>query len=190
MLLKNLLPTKKNTRVSVNGTTYFIGMDLGIVDEKTSKPVDVPEKDAAKLLSNERAWRQWDGKAPDPQAKATRPKSAGIQLLDASGDVVKLREDPTVPVMDAEAKAKDADNVAAVESAQAEFEANKQADEPTEEPDPTDPPIPGDGEEWADPDPNYSREWLEACAEAYEVKFRKNISNEKLAEKIKDTMYE
>jgi len=196
MLLRNLLPTKKNTRVLVNGTAYFIGEDLGIVDEETKKPRDVPQEDAARLLKNERAWREWDGKAPEkaaPAPKATKPK--GMQLLDAGGNAIPKPEDATKPVMDVETKAKDADNAAAMQEAQESFETSKQADESTEESDEgeeldEDPPIPNEGEEWADPEPHYSREWLEACAEAYEVKYRKNISNEKLCEKIKDSMYE
>lgn len=197
MLLRNLLPTKKNTAVSVNGHIYFIGPELGIVDKETGKPVDVPQEDAAKLLKNERAWRQWDGKAPDT-TKPTKPARAkgGIQLVDGSGNVIP-KEDATKPVMDAVTKAKDADNTVAMQEAQEKFEASKQADEESEDEDEGevedeggDPPIPEEGGEWADPEPHYSMEWLMACADAYEVSYRKNISAAKLCEKIKDAMYE
>lgn len=53
-----------------------------------------------------------------------------------------------------------------------------------------DPPIPDDdGGEWADPSPEYSMEWLKACAEAYEVSYRGKDKG-KLCEKIKAAMYE
>jgi len=196
-----LLPHKKNTRVMVNGTMYFIGSDLGIVDEQTGKPADVAKEDAAKLLQNERAWREWDGKAPKADKPAKPARAKGMQLVDGAGNTIPKPEDSTVPVMDAETQAKDADNAAAMQEAQEEFEASKQADEEEleeeseeeseeETEDDSDPPIPGEGEEWPDPEPHYSMEWLMACADAYEVKYRKNISAAKLCEKIKDSMYE
>jgi hypothetical protein len=52
-----------------------------------------------------------------------------------------------------------------------------------------DPPIPEEGEEWADPSPDFSLEWLRACAEAYEVAY-KGKDKKKLAEKIRAAMYE
>jgi hypothetical protein len=52
-----------------------------------------------------------------------------------------------------------------------------------------DPPIPADGEDWADPDPGYSIEWLKACADAYEVSYGKTIKPKTLADRIKKAMY-
>ena len=52
-----------------------------------------------------------------------------------------------------------------------------------------DPPIPATlAEEWADPDVSYSLEWLQACAQAYNIKYR-GKDKAALVEKIKTAMY-
>lgn len=175
MQLQNLLPHKKNTTVCVNGHVYAIAQDL-IIRDPAGNAVDVPQEDAAKLLANAEAWR---AVGATPAVKATREEAkAGLKLVLADGTQVAPEgraEDATKPAME----------VSAVVAAQDAFEAKKKG----ELPEPKDPPIPKAGEEWADPLPSYSLEWLQACAKAYKVKY-KGKDKAALVEKIKDAMYE
>ena len=158
MLIKNLLEHKKNTTVLVNGHTYAIAQDRVIRDPE-GNPQNVPEEDAVKLLANQEAWAIYD---PSQVAKVA-PRAADrprIQLVTATGDVL-----PPPPL------APQAAPVAASEPAPVQ-----------------DPPIPAEGEEWADPQETHSLDWLQACAKAYKIKV-KSKDKAALVTKIRAAMY-
>lgn len=62
--------------------------------------------------------------------------------------------------------------------------------EPEKNEEPKDPPIPGEGEDWADPKEEYSQKWLMACAEAYGVKAKPNWKKATIVRKIAAAMYD
>lgn len=171
MQLQNLYPHKRGTGVCVNGHVYKIALD-GIVRDEQGNPVDVPQVDAAKLLADPDAWRVL-GAQP---VKANRAEAkAALKAVMSDGSTVPVASragDATKPAME----------VSAVMAAQDAFEAKKQA--------PKDPPIPKAGEDWADPSPDYSLGWLQACAKAYKIKVPKGKDKAALVEKIKAAMYE
>lgn len=119
------------------------------------------EGHAGKLLQNENWRRAHAARTPVEREKVK------VELIDKSGKRI----------------AKDAQSL----------ESNvPEKESATEEEPVVDPPIPeGENMEWADPDVQYSQEWLIACAKAYDVpKVSKRWSKEKLVEKIFDHMYE
>lgn len=84
MKLRNLLPHKAGTIVSVNGTEYHIDNE-GFVD------VDKHD-DANKLLANPQAWVIWDGsKTPLTVKKEKVVKDPVVNA--PSKDVVKIDEE-------------------------------------------------------------------------------------------------
>ena len=160
MQLQNLLQHKKGTSVSVNGHVYKIGLDL-VVRDASGNAQDVPQIDADKLLSNPEAWKPLN--APTVKHERSGVK-AGLKVVMSDGSVlapVSLTEEPTKPV---------AVSVSEIVT-------------------PKDPPIPKNGEEWADPSLDCSLAWLQACASAYKIKF-KGKDKPTLVEKIKAAMYE
>jgi len=64
MKLENRNPAKRNSKVSVNGHTYWVGHG-GFIDDGEGNPVDVPKEDAEKLCQG-KAWSElsWDPKDP------------------------------------------------------------------------------------------------------------------------------
>lgn len=176
MDLENLLPHKRNTRVLVNGTVYEIDKD-GVCR-------DVAAEHAEKLLQNVDTWQKYDPKAAAQRATARveRAKAAGgVKLLGADGKPVQRPEDATKPVMNAEKKAKEADNTAAMEQAVEAAEKSKTKG---------DPPVPEGDAEWPDPEESMSMEYLKLMADAYEVSYASNIGKKTLIARIKDAMYE
>lgn len=152
---------KAGTKILVNGTTYDIN-DANEVDITKAKQADYD-----KLLSCD----EWHEPGDEPVGGTAR-RTAGIQLLDAGGAVVDT-SDPEDDV--------DEDNFDEDEDDFDEDEDSK--------PQNGDPPIPGEGEEWADPQESFSEAWLHACAAAYDVKFPKNIKPKTLCKKILGAMY-
>lgn len=171
MFLQNLLPTKKNSGVLVNGTVYKIAEDCVIRDSETGEPVDVPEEDSNKLLQNLQAWREWDGKSKllsETRAKY-RVGPSGNRVLDTRDEEAKKEEVVEEPPKE------EAPKEVVKEEAQ----------------DGGDPPIPtSEDEEWSDPKEEYSIDWIKACADAYDIEYKGNISKKKLIKRIKATMYE
>lgn len=165
MDLINLLPHKKNTTVTVDGTTYKIDGD-GICR-------GVKDPDAAKLLRNIDAWRAHDGKPVTPKSAGV---PGGIGLIGVDGAVHHKKGDETKPDLDAPLRA-----------AQDQFEAKKRGEvaEPTEPQwkEPT-----GD-EEWPDPTDEMPVDYLRKMAEAYEVKHTAKTSKRDLIKKIMAEMY-
>lgn len=174
MQLQSLLTHKKNTSVSVNGNIYKIAMDLVVRDEQ-GNPVDVPQTDAEKLLNNSKAWKvvgNDTGKTNRVEAKAK------LKVVMADGSVVAPKTQPEI-----------------VSQLATPIPEAKAAPIATEAPKPAtgsiqDPPIPKKGEEWADPSVNYSLEWLQACASAYQVTKSKTKDKAALVKKIKAAMYD
>ena len=175
MHLQNQLPHKKNTAVCVNGHIYKIAHDRVIRDD-AGNPVDVPPDDAKELLANAEAWSVMGATPAKPGHAEAK---AGLKVLMPDGSAV-------TPPVRADDATRPAQEVSAVMAAQDAFEAKKQADAPA----PKDPPIPKAGEDWADPLPEYSMAWLQACAKAYKVKIPKSKDKAALIEKIKAAMYE
>lgn len=180
MLLQNLLQHMKGKGVLVNGHVYKISSDL-VVRDDAGKPLDIPEADAQKLLGNPKAWAVYNPNAA-PKIVARAVEVPRIQLVTSTGDVIPpppKSTDQTKPDLGA----------GAVMAAQDAFEAKKQGDLPPPPPvEKKDPPIPKDGEEWADPSPEHSMEWLQACAKAYRIRY-KGKDKSVLVEKIKAAMY-
>ena len=50
--------------------------------------------------------------------------------------------------------------------------------------------IPGPGEDWPDPKPEMSMEFLQRMAQAYQVKFNRNVTKPVLIKRIMAAMYE
>lgn len=160
MDLINLLPHKKNTTVTVEGTTYKIDGD-GICH-------GVKDTDAAKLLRNIDAWRAHDGK---PVAPKSAGAPGGIGLIGVDGAVHHKRDDVTKPDLDAPVRA-----------AHDAFEAKKTGELSKWE-------IPADGEEWPDPTEGMPVDYLRKMAEAYEVKHTAKTAKKDLVKKILAEMY-
>ena len=166
MDLINLLPHKRNTAVTVNGTTYQIDRD-GLAR-------GIKKEDAAKLLQNVEAWREYTGKAP---TKSERPAGARIGLIGNDGS--------QIPPPDATNPAQD---VSANLAAQDQFEAKKkgEANPPPSEAEKY--VVPEDGN-WPDPADDMPIEYLRQMAEAYEVKHSAKTSKKDLIKKITAEMY-
>ena len=182
MLLRNRLDHMKGKAVLVNGHIYHIGPDAVICDE-AGKHLDVPEADAQKLVSNPEAWIAHDPtQAPAPRAAAPSAERPRIQLVTNTGEVIPPPPKPTD-------QTKPDMGVGAVMAAQDTFEVKKQGEIP---PPPSakfqDPPIPAEGEDWADPSEDCSMGWLQACAKAYKIRY-KGKDKAALVQKIKVAMY-
>lgn len=79
MKLENLNPAKRDSKVTVNGNTYWIGHG-GFVDDGEGNPIDVPETDASKLMQG-RAWKALSWDPDDPRnAKRMMPAPTGIGI--------------------------------------------------------------------------------------------------------------
>lgn len=188
MDLLNLLDHKKNTKVLVNGTIYAIGPN-GVAK-------GVKDDDAAKLLQNDRVWKNYDPKkAAALRAAAKKAAKGKMQLIGADGFIPKedkpgdpmdpnlavyKRPDPTGP--------KPKETPQAPETAETKEEA---APEPEDE----------DGEtlevaeaetdaEWPDPDESMDVGYLREMAEAYEVIFNVRTPKKTLVKRIHAAMYE
>jgi hypothetical protein len=162
MQLQNLLQHKKDSQILVNGHIYKIAHDLVIRDD-AGNAVDVPKEDAERLLANRDAWR------PVGVPKTPREVQKGtMKLITATGDLIEAPK----PV--------EVEKPAVVAPVTAPIVETK----PQE-----DPPIPGKGEDWADPDAMYSMKWLLACAKAYKIK-KPGKDKAVLVEQIKAAMYE
>lgn len=178
MLIQSLLQHKKNTGVFVNGHTYHVASDL-VIRHPNGVPVDVPAADAQKLLANATAWAPWNPNAkPAPKPVAEKPR---ISLISNTGEVI-----PPPPVA-AEPKAP-APQVETAPAAPVAVVEPPPAPASVVVPEVQDPPIPGKGEEWADPEVKFSLDWLQACAKAYKIK-SKSKDKSVLVEKIKAAMY-
>ena len=161
MKLHNVIPTKPNTKFLFNGTVYGIDADGN---------VEVPDEVGEELLKMD-AWQAW---SPDSGQKQ-KPKSRGtIGLVTNTGDVVAKEPEPEAAPEEPVDEPVDEGDAEAVEPESGTVE---------------DPPIPDDEGEWADPKPEYSREWLEVCAEAYEVAVTKRMKNDTLVKRIMEAMY-
>lgn len=209
MKLETTIRHQVSTKILVNGTTYDIDGD-GVVDVK--------KEDAEKMLQSP-TWLVFDTGKKREAASGPRRAASRMALIGADGaehqrEVPTLEEvkdagysDEAAAAIVAEETAKaagdippppvhddalplnatddtgDGENIADGDGGETKEEAN-------EEDASGDPPIPeGDDGEWADPLPEYSMDWLRACADAYDVKYAKNIGAEKLVEKIKKEMY-
>ena len=172
MFLTSLLQHKKHTSVLVNGHTYPVGEDLVVRDLTSGQPIDVPEIDATKLLSNYTAWAKWPSATTKPVAKVEKPR---IQLVTSTGEVLPppLNPKPETPQKVVVPPVEVAKTVAKVE----------------EKVEPKDPPIPAKGDEWADPKEEYSLDWLHACAKAYKVKTKPCKDKAALVAKLLKAMY-
>lgn len=164
MDLINLLPQRKNTVVTVNGSNYKIDGD-GICH-------GVKDPDAAKMLRNTEAWRQWDGKTT---TGSKGPTAAGkIGLIGSTGEVIH-KQDTTKP-----------DATAPLRAAQDQFEAKKRGEAAPEEPEYR---VPRDGEDWPDPVDAMPIDYIRQMADAYEVKHNARTSKKDLIKKIMVEMY-
>ena len=167
MDLINILPHKRNTTVTVNGHNYPIDGD-GLCKS-------VQKEDAAKLLQNIEAWREFTGKLPG--GRQERPAGARIGLLDAGGRPVPPT-DVTDPMQD----------VSATLAAQDQFEAKKrgEANPPPSEAAKWVEPEDGD---WPDPIDKMPIDFLRKMADAYAVKHIKRTDKSELIKKIMAEMY-
>ena len=196
--LLNLLEHKKNTRVSVNGTTYEIGAD-GVVK-------GVKEADATKLLQNERVWKKYDPKrASAIRAQAKAANKGKMKLLDVHGNPIdNLPPDTPGPTMDPLEEVYDRPDPKVQNS-----EGPPPVPESVEEPEEEEPEDVGDEEEeeeaeaeeaeeeeaeadgeWPDPKESMAIDYLREMAEAYEVEFTSRTSKKTLVKRISAAMYE
>lgn len=193
--LLNLLEYKKNTRVLVNGTVYKIGPD-GVVN-------GVNDRDAHKLLQNERVWKIYDPKkAAELRAQAKAAAKGRMQLIGAEGPIPKndkpgdpmdpnvevyKRPDPMpkkVPENPPQAALETADTEQAESEAEPDGEPPQQAiSEPSAEAEDA-------SGEWPDPDESMDIGYLREMAEAYEVTFNSRTPKKTLVKRISAAMYE
>jgi len=157
---------KRSSAVYVNGTTYEID-DQGVCK-------GLSEADGEKLLLG-KTWSEWDGS--DPRQRLEDARAARREKY-KSQHAMALVKNNTSEAQEAAAIAK---------AAEKEVDTNNDGNVVVEH---SDPPVPDEGEEWADPDPSYSMEWLAACADAYSVKLKKKDTPEMIVEKLKKAMYE
>lgn len=172
--LENLYDHKRNTQVLVNGHTYKV--------DENGVAKGVKKKDAAKLLQG-KGWRLWDGQTLKERAHARRAAkraSTGMGLLRADGSSVELSD---IPEDDESTNAPDSGDKPTGEGE--EGEGNEDDEDLSD-----DPPVPGEGEEWPDPTDEMSMAYLQAMADAYEVKYAKNIGQTTLIERLKESMYD
>jgi hypothetical protein len=129
--------------------------------DETGLAKDVPQEAAARLLKNADAWRQYQ--PPRARRGAAPPKPGPAAKPPA----------PPAPAPEPEPEPE-------LESA------------PAPEPEPEDvvvEVIPGEGEDWPDPQESMSAEYLRKMADAYEVKYRKSTGKAKLVKAIHKAMY-
>lgn len=167
MLLRNRFEHMKGKGVLVNGHLYKIGQD-GVPCDDAGKHLDVPEADAKKLLGNRDAWSLYDPSKASQVAAVAAPEKPRLQLVTNAGEVIPPPPPPFVPGPEL---------------------APTPPTTPVMAPAVVDPPIPTGKQEWADPKPEYSLEWLQACAKAYKVKV-KGKDKVALVKTIKAAMYE
>ncbi len=151
MDLINILPHKRSSMVTVNGTEYQIGPE-GLCR-------GVSAADAAKMLQNKEAWREWDGK-PVSTRKAQIALGA-VGLITATGEVLQRASEPEPEV----AKEAEPDPVAL-----------------WKEPE-------GETEEWPDPVDSMPIEFLRHMADAHEVPYTKKTTVKDLVAKCMAAMY-
>lgn len=192
--LLNVLEHKKNSKVLVNGTIYDIG------PEGVAK--DVADEDAMKLLQNDRVWKPHDPKrASALRAQARAEGSGKMQLLDVSGDPVKVDVDkpgqPMDPTVDVYTRPPVDDPPApdgpppVPETAEASEDATEEVVDETEEEDMTK----GEEEEgeepaeWPDPKETMTVAQLHEIAEAYEVDVSDDPQKKILVKRIRKAMY-
>jgi len=179
MKLQHLLPHKRNSKFLLDGEVHSIDND---------GRVDVTDEQAEELLGNKN-WSKFDPDSAPPTRAEVRAAGGGIQLLDSSGAVVDTTgdadadDDTEEPTPEVEVEVDDTTKGDAPEAEDTTQEIEAESGN-------SDPAIPTEeGQEWADPKEEYSREWLEACATAYAVKFSARTKNKTLVAKITKAMY-
>jgi len=193
MYMRNTLESKKETWVMVHGNKYFVARNGYISDPETGKAINIEKADFEKLRQNTQAWDAIknppkEGAQPAPQPEvSTQPEEQGrpkLRLLDETGSPIEI---PAVPK---EETPEDAPTlITADEIPEAAIAPEEGAKEVEAEPQ-GDPPIPKGDDEWTHPDLAFSMEWLKKCADAYDVKYRKNTTKQTLVDKIVEEMYE
>jgi len=202
--LWNVLESKKNTNILVNGTVYAIGPD-GVIKGLT-------DEDAAKLLKNDRVYKEVDPKRAGAQRKQAAEEAKAktkMQLLDAAGKPIKFLPDtpgapmdplmdsyqregpPPVPteeveetleeeVLEEEVLETKNDPTESVPEEEILEEATEEAKEET---------VEGEEDEWPDPEMEMGIDYLRQMATAYEVTHTKRTPKKALVKKIKEAMY-
>lgn len=174
-------------RILCNGTVYVVAPGGALCLEGQSVPADLPEADAGKLLQNARAWEPYG--VARVHAARRRPEHK-VQLIGKTGEL--LEREPPQPAEPPAAELEQ--EVSTVPPILPKDLPSPVAEEKEVSPSPGevdgDPPIPGSqGEEWADPKPTYSLEWLRACAKAYQIPYGPRSKPETLCQRILAAMY-
>jgi len=203
--LLNLISHKRNTKILVNGATY------GIDENGVCR--DVKDADAEKLLQNQRAWRLFDPKEAEAEAK-----DKAIAEEERLAARAKLKADSKMKLIGADApKTGDGEptltdiEAAAMMASQDQFEAEKagEANPPPKAPDSetedseADDTKADDGEgeasdkeaeeevvEWPDPKETMNKDTLHEIADAYEVPYEEKTTKKELVAAIKVAMYD
>ena len=188
-------------RILCEGQIYVVAPGGALCRDGETEPADVDSRAAEKLLQNVKAWEPYG--TPRGRAPQGRPPGVGIQLIDKHGNVLEREgtkfESPgpeaAEPPAELEQKTPPPILPPPPVAEPAEFKecspspgdtgAGEAPSEPAE-----DPPISAEGEEWADPKPTYSMQWLRACAKAYQVRYGPRSSAETLCANITAAMYD
>lgn len=198
-------------RILCNGVIYVVADGGALCKEGETEPAELDAATAGKLLQNVRSWEPYG--TPRGREARRRPPGTRIQLIDAHGGVVdtgealepanETAETPPEPTAKAEPvpppplppelaqSPPDAGPAKSQECSPSPGDTGEgSAPSSSQNGGDGDPPIPAaEGEEWADPKPNYSIKWLRACAKAYDLKIGPRASPETLCERITAAMY-
>lgn len=201
--------TKYGTRISINGTPYEIDAKgfLTILDTRDAHKVAtalkdefaavLPEKEellsvpeptrtAMEFVALYRADIRMQAKynrMSSPEQKEAFARSLGFSFTEAELAAAIAAQLPGVPV---EATA---DATPIPEPVVAEVLAAAEPAKPDVLAEPKEWKVPGEGEDWPDPDPAMPLAYLQQMATAYEVKWDLRTSARKLVTRIRAAMY-
>jgi hypothetical protein len=174
-------------RILCNSQVLVVIPGGALCREGETEPAELDPEIAGKLLQNFRAWEPYG----TSRARAPRLPRSGrkMQLIDRRGNVLPA-EAPEQPPTAAGPSQDVPPSSQAEDPAEPSPEAQKSEVSPSPgEVSGTDPPIPSGSEEWADPDPRYSLDWLRACARAYQIPYGPRTKPETLSQRILAAMY-